>query len=50
MATITNMSAMTRDRSTWPAHKAKARKRNRERRAIAQKAQAAKDAEQDRRP
>jgi len=50
VATITNMNAMTRDRSTWPAHRAKARKRNRERKVIARLAQAKRDTEQDRRP
>ena len=49
MASISNMSAMTRDRSTWPAAKAKARKRKRERKAVARKGQDKRDQEQLRR-
>lgn len=50
MPSITNMSSMTRDRATWPAHKAKARKRKRERRTVARKAQRERDLAQIRRP
>lgn len=50
MATITNMSAMTRTPATWPAHRAKKRKRERERRSIARAAQLKKESEQSRRP
>lgn len=50
MASITNMSSMTRDRSSWPAHVAKKRRRKRERRTIARKAQEKRDLEQFRKP
>lgn len=50
MATISNMSSMTRSRESWPAHRAKKRKRNRERKNIARAAQLKKDDEQSRKP
>lgn len=43
MAAITSMSAMTRSRETWPAHRAKARRRAKERKSIAAKAQRERD-------
>jgi hypothetical protein len=50
VATITNLSVFTRDRSSWPTARAKARRRKRERKVIARKAQRERDEAHLRRP